>query len=63
MAKKTFHYNEAIREIDQILEKFRNEQLDVDQLATDVKRATELIAACRERLTKVEEEINRILEA
>ena len=63
MAKKSFNYTDAIREIEQILEKFRTEQLDVDQLAADVKRATELIAACRERLTKVEEEVNHILEA
>ena len=63
MAKKSFNYTDAIREIEQILEKFRTEQLDVDRLAADVKRATELIAACRERLTKVEEEVNHILEA
>lgn len=63
MAKKSFNYTEAIQEIEQILEKFRTEQLDVDQLATEVKRATELITTCRERLTKVEQEVNNILEA
>lgn len=63
MAKKSFNYTESIQEIEQILEKFRTEQLDVDQLAVEVKRATTLIAACRERLTKVEQEVNRILEA
>ena len=52
MAKKTtaIKYSDAIREIEQILEKFRSEQLDVDTLATEVKRATELIAACKSRL-------------
>lgn len=63
MAKKSFNYTESIQEIEQILEKFRTEQLDVDQLAVEVQRATTLIAACRERLTKVEQEVNRILEA
>ena len=63
MAKKNFNYTDAVQEIEQILERFRNEQLDVDALAAEVKRASELIAACRERLTTVEKEVNNILEA
>lgn len=63
MAKKTIKYSDAIREIEQILEKFRTEQLDVDTLTTEVKRATELIAACKSRLTEVESEVKKILEA
>lgn len=65
MAKKTtaIKYSDAIREIEQILEKFRSEQLDVDTLANEVKRATELIAACKSRLKEVEGEVNKILEA
>lgn len=65
MAKKTtaIKYSDAIREIEQILEKFRSEQLDVDTLAQEVKRTTELIAACKSRLKEVEGEVNKILEA
>lgn len=63
MAKKALKYSDAIREIEQILEKFRSEQLDVDTLANEVKRATELIAACKSRLKEVEGEVNKILEA
>lgn len=63
MATKKFNYNEAIQSIEQILERFRNEELDVDTLSEEVKRASTLIASCRERLTKVEEEVNKILDA
>lgn len=63
MAKKALKYSDAIREIEQILEKFRSEQLDVDTLAQEVKRATELITACKSRLKEVEGEVNKILEA
>lgn len=63
MAKKTLKYADAIREIEQILEKFRTEQLDVDTLASEVKRATELISACKNRLKEVESEVSKILEA
>lgn len=65
MAKKTtaIKYSDAIREIEQILEKFRTEQLDVDTLTAEVKRATELIAACKSRLKEVEGEVKKIIEA
>lgn len=65
MAKKKEEptYTEAVAEIERILARFRNEEMDVDSLAAEVKRATELIAACKERLRKAEEEVNQILEA
>lgn len=56
-------YAEAIAEIERIVGRFRNEEMDVDSLAAEVRRATELIAACKERLRKAEEEVNQILEA
>ena len=63
MAKKSteFNYAASIEEIERILAKFRTEQADVDTLAAEVKRATKLIAACKERLLKVEGEVNKIL--
>ncbi len=62
MAKKSEKsYTEAMQEIEQILQRFRTEELSVDELTGEVKRATELIAACRERLLKSEEEVRKIL--
>lgn len=65
MAKKQteFNYAASIEEIERILAKFRSEQPDVDTLAAEVKRATELIAACKERLKRVEGEVDQILAA
>lgn len=54
-------YAEAITEIEAILEKFNSEALDVDALAAQVKRATELIALCRAKLRKAEDEVAGIL--
>lgn len=62
MAKKSFNYTESIEQIEQILAQFRNEEMDVDQLTTELKRATELIKQCRERLTQVEEEVKQLIE-
>ncbi len=64
MAKKKqeLPYTEAMAEIEKILARFRSDEMDVDSLAAEVRRATELIASCRERLRKAEEEVNKTLE-
>ncbi|MDE7123468.1 MAG: exodeoxyribonuclease VII small subunit [Alistipes sp.] len=63
MAKKQEPtYAEAMSEIEKILARFRNDEMDVDSLAAEVRRATELIALCRQRLRKAEEEVAKVLE-
>lgn len=54
-------YAQAIAEIEKILEGFNNQQVEVDTLAAQVKRATELIRFCKERLRKAEDEVNEVL--
>ncbi len=54
-------YSEAITEVEAILARFAGGELDVDSLAAEVKRATELIAWCKGRLAKAEKEVNDIL--
>lgn len=63
MAKKSdLSYAEAMAEIERTLQSFRSEELSVDDLAEKVKRTSALIAECRTRLKKAEEEIAHILE-
>lgn len=62
MAKKKLTYTEAVAEIEQILSRLRGEQIDVDTLAAEVKRATELIAQCKAQLTDVEQAVKSELE-
>lgn len=62
MEKREISYTETMGEIEQILDRFRREEMSVDVLTQEVKRATELIALCRERLTKTEEELKKITE-
>lgn len=59
--KKEPTYTEAIAEIEQILARLRSDEMDVDRLAAEVQRATELIAACKSRLRKAEEEVGKTL--
>jgi exodeoxyribonuclease VII small subunit len=60
MAKKEFSFSEAVTEIEKILNKIESGELDVDKLAVEVKRASELIRKCQAKLRTTEEEINSI---
>lgn len=62
MAKKKLTYTDAVAEIEQILARLRGEQIDVDTLSAEVKRATELIAQCKAQLTDVEKAVKESLE-
>ncbi|MCK4922802.1 MAG: exodeoxyribonuclease VII small subunit [Bacteroidales bacterium] len=62
MAKKNITYNEAVKDIELILQHLEEEDLDVDQLADKVKKATELIQFCKDKLKNTEEEVNKILD-
>lgn len=55
-------YDEATAQIEKILEKLRNNEISIDELSKEVKRATELITLCRDRLMHSEEELKKILE-
>lgn len=61
MEKQPKNYGEAIAEVEKILARFSAGALDVDTLAVEVKRATELIAWCRARLEKAEKEVAEAL--
>lgn len=61
MEKNKASYSDAISEIEAILERFNREEFDVDTLAAQVKRATELIALCREKLRKAEDDVAKVL--
>lgn len=61
MSKKKVTYSEAIKEIEETLQLIENEELDVDELSTKVKRVSTLIKLCKEKLHKTEEEVENIL--
>lgn len=62
MTKEKISYSEALAEIESILHKIEEGNLDVDDLTKKVSRVTELLKICRDRLYKTETQINQILE-
>ncbi len=61
MTAKKAGYNEAMAEIENILEKIENEELGVDELAEKVKRVSTLLKFCKDKLTKTNEQVEQIL--
>ena len=59
--KKAISYNEAMAEVEEILEKIENEELDVDDLAEKVKRVSVLLKICKDKLLKTNEQVEQIL--
>ena len=54
-------YEEALKELEQIVRQMENNELDIDQMGDRLKRAQQLIRLCKDRLTKTDEEIKIIL--
>ena len=54
-------YAEAMTELERILEELEGDHLDVDVLAERVRRASELIKLCRTRISRAQDDVNRIV--
>lgn len=61
ISKKTVSYKEAITEIEEILRQLENNELDVDELSEKVKRVSQLVTLCKDKLHNTEQEIDKIL--
>ena len=54
-------YAAAVTELEEILERLDGDDVDVDELAEQVRRAAALIARCREHLASTRLEVTRIV--
>jgi len=55
------NYKDALNELSQIAAAIENESISVDELATKVKRAAELIDYCQTKLKSTDTEVKKIL--
>jgi len=60
--KKTPSYEDAYKELQEIVNEIEEGEINVDLLSEKVKRAVGLIKVCKDKLTSTEEDVGRILE-
>ncbi len=61
MKEKEIKYEKAIKELESIVSKMENGDLDVDSMVENLQRAQKLIKICKDKLTKTDEEIKKLL--
>ena len=60
---ETLKYEDAMAQIEAIVRKMESGNMDIDQIATQLKTAQQLIKFCKEKLTKTEEELSAVASA
>jgi exodeoxyribonuclease VII small subunit len=58
----TIKYEEALREIEEIVSRLENDEMDIDSLSTELKKAQKLIKQCKDVLEKTEQDVKSILD-
>ena len=61
MSKK-ISYTEAYNELQEIVSEMENSEINIDQLDIKIKRASELLKICKDKLFKTEKNVQDILE-
>lgn len=61
MENNEMKYEKAVSELEEIVDKMERDELDIDQLSEQLKRAKVLVKLCKGKLTKTDEEIKKLL--
>lgn len=55
-------YNETVKELETIVAKMQADNCDIDKLSEYTARALQLLKECKEKLTKTDDELKKLLE-
>jgi exodeoxyribonuclease VII small subunit len=55
-------FGEAMAELEAILGRIESEETDIDALATELRRAAELLEICRAKIRRAEAEVTQIVQ-
>ena len=56
-------FRAAMDELEGILERIEGEEIDIDQLAEELRRAAQLLDLCRGKIRKAEVEVTQIVQS
>ncbi|WP_426094056.1 exodeoxyribonuclease VII small subunit [Flavobacterium sp. DSR2-3-3] len=55
------NYENASKELEEILNQLKNDEVSIDELAEKVERASKLILFCKEKLSNTEKKVEDII--
>jgi exodeoxyribonuclease VII small subunit len=56
-------FRAAMEELEAILERIEGEEVDIDRLAEELRRAAELLEICRAKIRRAEVEVTQIVQS
>jgi len=56
-------FGEAVSELEEILQRIESEEIDIDELAAELKKAAHLLELCRSKIRKAEVEVTQIVQS
>ncbi|EGW47923.1 exodeoxyribonuclease VII, small subunit [Prevotella sp. C561] len=59
---KDIKYEEAVRQLEKIVDKMESGELDIDSMAAQLKKAQELVKLCKDKLKCTDADIQKLLE-
>lgn len=62
-AEPAIGFRQAMDELESILGRIEGEEIDIDQLAQELRRATQLLDLCRGKIRKAEIEVTQIVQS
>jgi len=62
-AAETLSFRSAMDELEGILERIEGEEIDIDRLAEELRRAAVLLDLCRGKIRKAEVEVTQIVQS
>ncbi len=61
MMETNYSYNQALAELQNIVDEIESGDTDIDDLTAKIRRAASLINVCKAKLTASEEEVEKLL--
>lgn len=62
-AEPPLSFRDAMEELEGILERIEGEEIDIDRLASELRRAAQLLDLCRGKIRKAEVEVTQIVQS
>lgn len=62
MEEKELTYKTAMERLETLTKEMENGDIAIDQLATKLKEAQQLLQFCKDKLTKADEEVQKLMD-